>query len=264
MRLDAALVARGLCSSRTGAQKAIQQGRVEIIKLPDPDRRTIEKPSFEVSDSDQIFLTVNEADRFVSRGALKLIGALQETGLSPLDLTCLDVGQSTGGFTDVLLQQGATRVLGLEVGSDQLHPSLRTHAKTLCIEGVNARDCVKADLFEQIAKTGKLVENWFPATGFDLVVMDVSFISLLKVSANLRQFMSPQGQGLWLVKPQFEVGKSMIGKGGLVKPEALGADFEKTIVSGLQSQHYVVKRFFSSPITGGDGNQEFFVWVCPA
>jgi len=264
MRLDAALVARGLCESRTGAQKAIHQGRVEIIRLPDVNRRKVEKPSFEVRDLDQVFLQTSEQDQFVSRGALKLRGALEETGLLPRNLTCLDVGQSTGGFTDLLLKQGATRVLGLEVGSDQLHPSLRKHPDTLCLEGVNARDCTRSDLVGRIATHTSLADQWCPPEGFDLIVMDVSFISLLKVTPSLRGLMKPEGHGLWLVKPQFEVGKSMIGKGGLVKPEALGANFEKTIVSELQNQNFVVNRFFPSPITGGDGNQEFFVWVTPA
>jgi 23S rRNA (cytidine1920-2'-O)/16S rRNA (cytidine1409-2'-O)-methyltransferase len=264
MRLDAALVARGLCESRTGAQKAIQQGRVEIIRLSEANRRRVEKSSFEVGDLDQVFLQSSDHDQFVSRGALKLLGAFEETGLSPLDLTCLDVGQSTGGFTDLLLQQGAKRVLGLDVGSDQLHPRLRKHPDTLCIEGFNARQCTLSELSSRVEQSGKPQELWCPPLGFDLIVADVSFISLLKVSACLQALMKSDGHGLWLVKPQFEVGKRLIGKGGLVKPEALGPNFEKTITGELQAQNFVVKRFFSSPITGGDGNQEFFVWVSPA
>lgn len=283
-RLDAALVARGLSASRTLARKAVEAGRVSVQRAGHPAALVVNKPAATVDDADQIFVQADDADTWVSRGALKLIGALDACGIAPDGLICLDVGQSTGGFTDVLLHRGATRVLGLDVGHGQLHPRLKSDARVHCIEGFNARDVDRSNLREALVRSlddGNTeaetrtatnatadaalcaVDNWMPASGFSLIVADVSFISLLKISAGLKTLLSAEGHGLWLVKPQFEVGPQNIGKGGIVKPEALGAAFEDRICSDLRAQGFTVKRFFDSPIEGGDGNREYFVWVSP-
>jgi 23S rRNA (cytidine1920-2'-O)/16S rRNA (cytidine1409-2'-O)-methyltransferase len=263
MRLDSALVARGLCSSRTAAQKAIEDQRVKLRRLGEAKASTAQKASLAINDQDEILIENTDLDEFASRGALKLAGALDSCGLNVGGMVCLDVGQSTGGFTDVLLKQGAAKVLGLEVGHGQLHERLRRDPRTLCLEGFNARQCSHTQISQRLSQAGHCIKDWLPEGGFDLIVMDVSFISLLKISASLKALIRPGASGLWLVKPQFEVGPSLIGKGGIVKPEALGDVFETSICRSLQDQGFNIKRFLPSPIAGGDGNVEYFVWVVP-
>lgn len=263
LRLDAALVARGLCASRTLARKAVESGRVSIRKAGHPAAVIATKAALVVNPDDALEVSASEDDQWVSRGALKLLGALQTCALDPAGLTCLDVGQSTGGFTDVLLQQGASRVVGIEVGHDQLHERLRSDSRVLCLEGINARDITLSRLRQCAEASTPDRASWVSDRGFDVVVVDVSFISLLKITPALKALIAPGGHGIWLVKPQFEVGPAAIGKGGLVRPDALGPDFERNICTQLQAQGYQVRQFMPSPITGGDGNREFFVWVTP-
>lgn len=270
-RLDAALVARGLFASRTAARKAIEAGRVRVRKGGLTTAHIQTKPAALLEPTDEVTVQAADTDAWVSRGALKLLGAMETSGLNPTGAVALDVGQSTGGFTDVLLKQGATRVLGLDVGHGQLHASLRQDPRVRCLEGINARDLSRSRLLEALEKQRATdtthhadgLSDWCPPTGYDLIVMDVSFISLLKLSAGLKTLLKPDGHGLWLVKPQFEVGPALIGKGGLVKPEALGPAFENHLCAALTTQGLHVRQFMPSPITGGDGNREFFVWVSP-
>ena len=187
---------------------------------------------------------------FVSRGGLKLAGALAKTGLAAGGKVCLDVGQSTGGFTDCLLQAGARHVVGVDVGHGQLHPQLRCDPAVTAIEGINCRALSSTDL-------GKA----FPPGGFDLIVGDVSFISLTLVLPQLPALLATNGDLLLLVKPQFEVGPGNIGKGGIVRDPALYHDVESKLCQCAKDLGLTVRGWLDSPITGGDGNREFFIWL---
>jgi 23S rRNA (cytidine1920-2'-O)/16S rRNA (cytidine1409-2'-O)-methyltransferase len=186
--------------------------------------------------------------RYVSRGGLKLEGALLSSGLSAQGLRCLDVGQSTGGFTDCLLQQGAVQVVGLDVGHGQLHPRLRDDARVVCVERINARELEIND-----ARVPDV------ALGFDLVVGDLSFISLTLVLPALLPLLKQGGALLMLVKPQFELQPSDIGKGGLVKDEASYVQVEARLREACAALNLDVLGYWPSAIAGGDGNQEFWI-----
>jgi 23S rRNA (cytidine1920-2'-O)/16S rRNA (cytidine1409-2'-O)-methyltransferase len=160
---------------------------------------------------------------------------------------CLDVGQSTGGFSDCLLQAGAARVVGVEVGHGQLHPRLKDDPRLACLEGINARHLTAADL-----------GGHFPAQGFDLIVADASFISLTLLLPSFPALLRPGGRILALVKPQFEVGPKNLGKGGIVRDTSLYARVEAKIRAACAECGLEVQDWFDSPITGSDGNREFF------
>jgi 23S rRNA (cytidine1920-2'-O)/16S rRNA (cytidine1409-2'-O)-methyltransferase len=186
--------------------------------------------------------------RYVSRGGLKLEGALLSSGLSAKGLRCLDVGQSTGGFTDCLLQQSAAQVVGLDVGHGQLHPRLRDDARVVCVERINARELEAND-----ARVPDV------ALGFDLVVGDLSFISLTLVLPALLPLLKKGGALLMLVKPQFELQPSDIGKGGLVKDEASYVQVEARLREACAGLKLDVLGYWPSAIAGGDGNKEFWI-----
>ena len=190
-------------------------------------------------------------------GGLKLEGALRCAGLNVTGWRCLDVGQSTGGFTDCLLQHGAASVLGVDVGRGQLHPSLRNNARVLALEGINARSLTPASLLRALANCAPDLQAFDPA--FDLVTGDVSFISLTLVLPALVPLLAPGGQVLLLVKPQFELQPGQVGKGGIVRDAALYAEVAQRIRTAAQAQGLQVQGWFDSPITGGDGNREFFM-----
>jgi 23S rRNA (cytidine1920-2'-O)/16S rRNA (cytidine1409-2'-O)-methyltransferase len=244
LRVDALLVQQGLMPSRTSAQRLIEAGRVSW------SGGVIHKPSLVLPLNTVLQVVPDESDRFVSRGALKLQGALAHSGLSVARKVCLDVGQSTGGFTDCLLQAKAERVVGVDVGHGQLHPKLASDDRVFALEGINCRKLCAADLGAA-----------FPANGFDLIVADVSFISLTLILPCLPPLLAKAGQMLLLVKPQFEVGPGKLGKGGVVKDPRLYVDVERklndaTMVAGMR-----LVGWFDSPITGTDGNREFFIWI---
>ena len=186
--------------------------------------------------------------RYVSRGGLKLEGALNATGWDVRGWRCLDVGQSTGGFTDCLLQQGAAQVVGIDVGHAQVHPRIQADERVVCIEGVNARELEPDD--ERIPDA---------AQGFDLLVGDVSFISLTLVLPGVVPLLKPGGRLLMLVKPQFELQPGQVGKGGIVRDASLYAVVEQRIRTALAELGLQVRTWLDSPIEGGDGNREFFV-----
>jgi 23S rRNA (cytidine1920-2'-O)/16S rRNA (cytidine1409-2'-O)-methyltransferase len=186
--------------------------------------------------------------RYVSRGGLKLEGALLSSGLTAQGLRCLDVGQSTGGFTDCLLQQGAAQVVGLDVGHGQLHPRLRDDARVVCVERINARELEAGDARVPDAHDG-----------FDLVVGDLSFISLTLVLPALLPLLKQGGMLLMLVKPQFELQPSDIGKGGLVKDQASYVQVEARLREACAALNLDVLGYWPSAIAGGDGNQEFWI-----
>ena len=244
LRADALLVAQNLAPSRTAAQGLIKEGRVSW------GGGVISKPALELPEATPLTVAADATARFVSRGGLKLAGALAQTGLVVGGKVCLDIGQSTGGFTDCLLQAGARHVVGDDVGHDQLHPQLRRDPAVTAIEGINCRAVDRADL-----------GTAFPPGGFDLIVGDVSFISLTLVLPQLPALLADGGNLLMLAKPQFEVGPGHIGKGGIVRDPALYQDVEAKLRQCAATLGLTVRGWLDSPITGGDGNREFFIWL---
>lgn len=246
MRIDQLLVERGLAASRSQAQRLIAAG-VQWQQAGGAWRR-VAKNRDEVPQDAALQLLDDAESRFVSRGGLKLEGALRASGIQVLGLRCLDVGQSTGGFTDCLLQQGAAQVVGIDVGHAQVHPRIQKDRRVLCIEGVNARDLAPDD--ERIPDA---------AQGFDLLVGDVSFISLTLVLPGVVPLLKPGGHLLMLVKPQFELQPGQVGKGGIVRDASLYAVVEQRIRAALAELGLQIQAWLDSPIEGGDGNREFFV-----
>lgn len=244
LRADALLVERGLAASRTRAQAAIAAGRVVADGIP------VTKPAHLLLPESDIVVAADESEGFVSRGGLKLAGALAHSGLDVSGRSCLDVGQSTGGFSDCLLQAGAAKVVGVDVGHSQLDPRLAQDARCVTLEGLNARELNAAQL-----------GGHHPPGGFDLIVCDASFISLTLLMPRWPALLAPQGEILALVKPQFEVGPKGLGKGGIVRDVALYAEVETRLRASAAKCGLAVRDWFDSPITGGDGNHEFFLWM---
>ena len=242
MRADQLLVRRGLAPSRTAAQRVIAAGRLRA------DGRRVDKPSETLEERAELQVVPGEEDRFVSRGGLKLAGALADFGVPVHGRTVLDVGQSTGGFTDCLLQAGASGVIGVDVGHGQLHPRLRGDPRVVCLEGVNAR------AIDRPALGGRL-----PVGGFERVVVDVSFISLTLVLPALASVAAPDAELVALVKPQFEVGRAGLDGRGLVRSAGLYPEVRRKVVDAAEACGWRPVGWIDSPITGGDGNREFFI-----
>lgn len=240
IRADQLLVERGLAPSRSVAQRWIEAGRVAWTG------GAVTKAALILPASAELVVAADAGDRFVSRGGLKLAGALVRTGIDVAGRRCLDLGQSTGGFTDCLLQAGAARVVGVEVGHGQLHPKLRTEPRVVCLEGINGR---------------ALTAEALPETDFDLIVADLSFISLALVLPQLPPLLAAAGDALLLVKPQFELGPQHLGKGGIVRDGALYPLVESKLRAAGVAAGLVPIGYFPSPILGGDGNHEFFIWM---
>lgn len=249
IRADLLLVQLGLAASRTAAQHLIAAGRVSF----DPGRgvQPLAKAGQKFPDDFRAFVVAPDAaDRFVSRGGLKMAGALAAAGLEVQGCTVLDVGQSTGGFTDCLLQAGATRVVGVDVGHDQLAQRLKDDPRVRWFEGINARALDRDTLIA--ANDGQ---------PFDLIVCDVSFISLTLVLPSALSMLRAGGHLLSLVKPQFEVGREGLGKGGIVRDSRWYPRVQERINVALAENRMTVLAWFDSPIAGGDGNHEFFVFA---
>jgi 23S rRNA (cytidine1920-2'-O)/16S rRNA (cytidine1409-2'-O)-methyltransferase len=251
MRADQLLVERGLAVSRSQAQRLIAAG---VQWFDGAGWKAVARNRDVLPDTAQLQLLDAAESRYVSRGGLKLEGALRAAGLEVRGWNCLDVGQSTGGFTDCLLQQGAARVTGVDVGHGQLHPKLRSDPRVLALEKVNARE-LRAD---QVG------------TDFDLVTGDLSFISLTLVLPALAPLLARPstgsgrtggsgGQLLMLAKPQFELQPGQVGKGGVVRDEALYPQVEQRLRTACAALGLRVAGWHDSPITGGDGNREFFI-----
>jgi 23S rRNA (cytidine1920-2'-O)/16S rRNA (cytidine1409-2'-O)-methyltransferase len=249
MRVDQLLVERGLAASRSQAQRLIAAG--VRWRLADGPWKTVVKNGDELRETAELELLDAAESRFVSRGGLKLEAALKHTGINVNGQYCLDVGQSSGGFTDALLQDGASGVVGVDVGQAQLHPRLRADSRVVCIEKCNARDMTS----ETINEAG--VDD----ASFDLIVGDLSFISQTLVWPALVPLLRPTGQMLMLVKPQFELQPAQIGKGGLVKDASSYAVVRERIAQTCEDSGLQLQDYFESAITGGDGNREFFVWA---
>ena len=277
MRADIYLVSRGLATSRNRAQELITGGRVYLIS--DGRRVQISKSSHQLpEDSNQEFQVeiaaplvniqslgmsetqiqsdgteTSQAD-FVSRGGFKMQGALKKIQHDVAGYLILDVGISTGGFSDCLLQVGASRVLGIDVGHGQLAAKLKSDPRVILFEGVNARY-----LHTQLDRIRDALNPQAPE--FDLIVVDVSFISLTLVLPQLIQYLKTHGSVLALVKPQFEVGRENLGKNGIVKKQELFETVEKKIRTCCETVGFTVEDYFESAIAGSDGNREFFVYA---
>lgn len=233
-RADRVLVARGLFDSRARAQAAIAAGLVSA------GGRQIAKPSEMIAADAAI--EAREAYEWVSRAGLKLEAALNAFGLDVKGLEALDVGSSTGGFTEVLLARGAARVHAVDVGRDQLHARLRADPRVVSLEATDIRDVASGAL---------------PPTG--IVTIDVSFISLEQVLPAVLDHAAPGARLVALVKPQFEVGRDKLSKGGIVKDAAARAEAVARIEARLEGLGWRVMHRLSSPILGGDGNEEFLL-----
>jgi 23S rRNA (cytidine1920-2'-O)/16S rRNA (cytidine1409-2'-O)-methyltransferase len=251
MRADQLLVERGLAASRSQAVRLIAGGMRWRDAGTSDAWRSVVKNKDEVPETAELELDDAAEARYVSRGGLKLEGALAVSGVDPAGKLCLDVGQSTGGFTDCLLQRGAAKVVGVDVGHGQLHAKLREDERVVAIEGVNARALSADDLQEE-------GEEPFEAR-FDLIVGDLSFISLTLVLPAVVEFLADGGQLLMLVKPQFELQPGQVGKGGIVRDASMYAVVEKRLHDACAALGLKVLRWFDSPIAGGDGNREFFI-----
>lgn len=235
-RLDQYLVGAGHYPTRSRAADAIRRGCVRVNG--DPAGRS----SLPVSAADEIAID-DQAAGHVSRAALKLLAGLQATGFSPHGAIALDIGASTGGFTQVLLEQGAERVIAVDVGHGQMAPEIARDARVVCLEGVNARDL-----------TARMLGDG--AIGF--VVSDVSFISLRLALPPALELAAPGAMGIFLVKPQFEVGREPVGKGGIVRDRALGERTAREVADWIGTQPgWRLCHFLASPIEGGDGNREY-------
>jgi 23S rRNA (cytidine1920-2'-O)/16S rRNA (cytidine1409-2'-O)-methyltransferase len=283
MRIDQLLVHIQLASTRSQAQRLIAGG----VEWRQGDSwRRVAKNGDDVPEDAAVRLLDDAEARYVSRGGLKLEAALKHLGLDVTGFACLDVGQSTGGFTDCLLQHGAMSVVGVDVGSAQLHPQLRTDPRVLCVEKVNARALVADDLVaayqdsvgadgmfddddaaddedglaaedETSADSDPSVRRFAPA--FDLVVADLSFISQTLVLPAVVPLLKAGGSLLTLVKPQFELQPGQVGKGGIVKDPSMYLLVEQRVRDACADLGLKVTAWFDSPITGGDGNREFFI-----
>jgi len=238
-RLDRMVAARGLAESREKAQALIMAGEVLV------NGQKAAKPGQMVAADSAI--EVLHRPRYVSRGGLKLEAALEHFGIDPTGMVCLDIGSSTGGFTDCLLQHGAARVYAVDCGTAQIDWKLRSDPRVMVHENTNARHLAFADI-------GELA---------DLAVFDVSFISVTLILPAVVPILKPDGQMVVLVKPQFEVGKGQVGAGGIVRDPDLHARAREKVSGALHSLGFTAA-MMESPILGAEGNREFLLHARPA
>ncbi|MGH9406457.1 MAG: TlyA family RNA methyltransferase [Terriglobia bacterium] len=235
-RLDRLLVQRGLVGSRERAQSLILAGRVLV------DQQKAEKAGVSVSGDSRLEI-IGEPVQYVSRAGLKLAGALDAFGLSPRGKVSIDIGASTGGFTQCLLEHGATKVYAVDAGTNQLDWSLRQDARVVVMEKTNARYL----RFDRIGERAALL------------TMDVSFISSTLILPAMPQFLAPGADVLILVKPQFEVGRKQVGKGGIVRAPHLHAAAVRKVWDEMHRVGFDVQDSMESPLPGAEGNREFFL-----
>lgn len=236
-RIDKLLIDRGLAASRTKAQALVMAGVVLV------DEQLVHKSSetFAIDSNIRLKGAGDPASRYVGRGGVKLEAALRDFQIDVAELICLDVGASTGGFTDCLLQHGAREVVAVDVGHNQLDWRLRNDPRVEGREGVNAR-YLKPEDFDQ---------------KFDLVTIDVAFISATKILPGVTPLLTEHGRIITLIKPQFEVGKGEVGKGGIVKDAAKHQRAIAEVNSSAEALGLKVSHVIESPIQGADGNVEF-------
>jgi 23S rRNA (cytidine1920-2'-O)/16S rRNA (cytidine1409-2'-O)-methyltransferase len=241
-RLDLVLVERGLAASRQQAQQLIRAGRVRSAD------QVLDKPGHDIAPD--LPLEVEQPPRFVSRGGEKLVAALAALPIQVAGRVCLDGGISTGGFSDCLLQHGASRIYGIDVGYGQTAWSLRTDPRLVLRERTNLRHLTPGDLYGP--------EDPWP----DLAVADLSFISLGLVLPARGALLAPdRREALLLVKPQFEVGRSRVGKGGVVRDPAAHVDAIEGVIRAGEALGWQAQGLVASPITGPAGNHEYLLWL---
>lgn len=233
IRLDLALEQRGLVPSRARARDAILRGTVTINGV------TAHKQNQMVGKDDKLALS-DPAANYVSRAALKLVAGLDAGGIDPRDKVCVDIGASTGGFTQVLMERGARRIYAVDVGHDQFHDRLKGSDRVVSMEGVNARDLTAEMIPEPI----------------ELLVSDVSFVSVIKVLEAPLALCTPEAHAVILFKPQFEVGRSNVGKGGIVSDQVAIDAALADVIAFMVQQGFAHRHSVPSPISGGDGNVE--------
>lgn len=233
VRLDVALEQRGLAPSRSRARDAIARGTVTLNGTP------AIKAGQMVTDSDAIAID-DPASGYVSRAALKLIAGLDAAGVDPNGRICLDLGSSTGGFSQVLLERGATKVFAVDVGHGQLHARIASHNRVISLEGTNAKDL-----------TTEIIPD--PIT---LLVSDVSFVSLVKILDAPLSLCAEGALAVLLIKPQFEVGRENVGKGGIVAPGAPVEEAIEAVIAFMVAHGWTLTQRIVSPIAGADGNTE--------
>jgi 23S rRNA (cytidine1920-2'-O)/16S rRNA (cytidine1409-2'-O)-methyltransferase len=241
VRADTLLADRGLAASRTAAAATVRAGRVRLGR----DGREVEKPSELLPEDAE--LVVEEGDEFVSRGGIKLKNALEKLPVEVEGRRCLDVGASTGGFTDYLLQRGAAMVIALDVGYGQLDWRLRQDSRVLVMERINAR---------------ALGDSSLPYRP-ELVTVDVSFISLTKVLGPIAACAADGFDLLALVKPQFELAKERVGKGGVVREAEDRREAIRRVAGSVEAEGLVVRGLSGSGLPGPKGNRETFIWATP-
>lgn len=234
MRADLYLTRHGLCESRTRAKSDIESGRLYV------NGKAVEKCAFDIRDGDTVELC-GEKMPFVSRGGLKLLGAINAFGLDVSGLVAVDIGASTGGFTDCLLQNGAKKVYAVDCGRDQLHERLKNDARVVSIEGFNARELTAETLGESC----------------DIAVMDVSFISQTLLYGAVKSTVKDGGLLVSLIKPQFEAGRAAVHSGGIVKDCRAREGAVKKVLTAAEENGLGICGLERSPITGGDGNIEY-------
>jgi 23S rRNA (cytidine1920-2'-O)/16S rRNA (cytidine1409-2'-O)-methyltransferase len=238
-RLDKILVNRGLVSNRSRAEQIILQDGVLV------NGKLVNKTGKKFPDDVEIQLLTEEL-AWVSKGALKLIAALDEWEISVENQVAIDLGASTGGFTEVLLIRGISKVYGVDVGHGQLHPKIASHPNVVNLEKTHARDLTPHLIPELV----------------DLVVVDVSFISIEKVIPFVQPFLKSGGNLVALIKPQFEVGKGNLNKNGVVKDASVYPEILQNIIQTFHLNQFKHLGTIDSPILGGDGNREFLCYFC--
>ena len=238
-RLDVWLAEQGRAESREKAQALVMAGRVKV------DGQPAAKPGTRVREGAAV--EVDAGPGHVGRGALKLRGALEALAIDPAGRVAVDVGASTGGFTEILLERGALRVYAIDVGRGQLHERLRQDPRVVVRDRTNARTLSPEVVPEPCA----------------LAVMDVSFISVRKILGALRSVLAPGASAVVLVKPQFEVGRTQVGRGGIDKDPTLHLQALRDVAAFALSVGYAVRAACASPVTGAAGNREFFLHLVP-
>jgi 23S rRNA (cytidine1920-2'-O)/16S rRNA (cytidine1409-2'-O)-methyltransferase len=233
IRLDIVLEQRGLAQSRARARDAVLRGTVTVNGV------VASKPGMLVADADVVAID-DPAQSYVSRAAVKLIAGLGAGDIDPRGKICLDLGASTGGFTQVLVERGAAKVYAVDVGHEQLHARVRAMPGVVSMEGVNVRDLTRAEVREPI----------------DLLVCDISFVSVTKVLAAPLSLCREGADAVLLIKPQFEVGRDNVGRGGLVSDEEAIANAVRQVIQFMTEQGWTHRLSLPSPIAGGDGNKE--------
>lgn len=238
-RLDQILVDKKIARSRAQAKEHIKNSKVSV------NGRVVVKASSTFKETDLVTILMDDSVVWVARSGEKLNGALEKLKLDLSGKTCLDVGQSTGGFTQAMLLKGASEIVGVDVGKDQLVEELRENPRVHCFESTDARDL------------GALTGQW----EFDFFAVDVSFISVLKVMKGIGGLLKKGTPGLLLIKPQFEVGKKNVKKGGLVDEPLVHLACEQEVLTGLKSLGVSVLDYFPTGLKGKNGNQEFICYI---